>query len=101
MIRIQVDEYEYLVEETETLHRESLALIRNYIKELNELLVPMGGFHADMISEKVKLLLQMFQEQLVTEMEQTFWETERQIQIFGAKLAECDESGKGRVKWEE
>lgn len=101
MIKVQIDEYEYLVNETGALHEESLEIIRGYISELNGLLVSSGGFHADLISEKVKLLLQMFQEQLLVKIEHDFIETERQIHLFGVRLNACDKNGKVKVEWEE
>lgn len=52
MIALQVDEYEYLINEMSELHETSLEFIQMYIKEVNSLLVEGDGFHADMISKK-------------------------------------------------
>lgn len=41
----------------------------NYISELNELMIPEGGFHADLISEKVKILLQSFENDVFPQLE--------------------------------
>lgn len=101
MIKIQADEYSHLLQKSEALHKESMELIEEYIRGLDELLIPEGGFYADMISDKVMLLKQLFQEKLVKELEVTFRETEKQIRIFGEKIAGSDESGRLRVKWEE
>lgn len=101
MIKIQVDEYNYLLQESEALHKEGMEIIEEYIRSLDELLIPEGGFYADIISDKVLLLKQLFQEKLVKELHDTFQQTEKQIRIFGEKITESDESGRLRVKWEE
>lgn len=101
MIKIQADEYNYLLQESEALHKEGMEIIEEYIRGLDELLIPEGGFYADMISDKVLLLKQLFQKKLVKELHDTFQETEKQIRMFGEKITESDESGRLRVKWEE
>ena len=63
MIKLQVDEYENLVNEIGHLHGESIAFIKEYMTDINGLLVQSGGFHADLISEKIEMLLNMFQGQ--------------------------------------
>lgn len=101
MIKIQLDEYEYLMRETDKIHKEMLLLIQNYIKELDDLLIPSGGFHADMISGKVKLILDAFRGQVVPRLEKSFSDTERQIQVWGQRIGNLDESGRRKVQWEE
>lgn len=99
MIRLQIDEYENLISETQKLHKEALEQIYSYVKQVDELVVPDGGFHADMISDKVKLLLQRFEGQLVPQLAMTFTDTERQILLLGNRMTELDESGRLKVQW--
>ena len=89
MIALQVDEYEYLINEMSELHETSLEFIQMYIKEVNSLLVEGDGFHADMIPKKV-----------IPKLEATFSRTENQAMLFGERMAECDESGRMKVQWE-
>ena len=72
-----------------------------FVSELNELIIPEGGFHADLISEKVKLLLQSFENDVFPQLESTFNETEKSIKMFGDRLNDLDESGRTKVVWEE
>ena len=100
MIKIQLDEYNNLLDETNALHKESRELINDYIKELEELLEPDGGFHAKLISEKVKLILGMLKGKMLPELESTFDETEKQVLLLGQRLAEGDEERRLTVQWE-
>lgn len=100
MIAIQIDEYEYLIKEINSLHEQSLAFVQNYIDELNNLVVPEGGFHADMISKKVELLVKALQSRILPELENSFSKMENEIMILGERMAECDESGRIKVQWE-
>ena len=100
MIALQVDEYEYLINEMSELHETSLEFIQMYIKEVNSLLVEGDGFHADMISKKIELVLQTLQKQVIPNLEATFSRTENQAMLSGERMAECDESGRMKVQWE-
>lgn len=100
MIKIQLDEYDNLLDETNALHRESRELINDYIKDLEGMLEPGGGFHAELISEKVKLILGMVREKLLPDLESAFDETERQMLLLGQRLAEGDEERRLNVQWE-
>ncbi len=100
MIKIQIDEYENLLHETRVLHRESRELIQEYVRELEELLAPDGGFQTNLVSEKAKLILGKFKERVIPELEAEFEETEQQIYILGQRLAEGDEDRRLHVQWE-
>lgn len=100
MIKIQLDEYDNLLNETNELHRESREIITDYIKELEGLLEPGGGFHAELISEKIKLILGMIKGKMLPDLETTFDETERQVFLLGQRLAEGDEERRLNVQWE-
>ena len=101
MIKLQQDEYEHLLIEIHSIHETVMQQMTNYISELNELIIPEGGFHADLISEKVKLLLQSFENDVFPQLESTFNETEKSIKMFGDRLNDLDESGRTKVVWEE
>lgn len=101
MIKLQQDEYEHLLIEIHSIHETVMQQMTNYISELNELIIPKGGFHADLISEKVKLLLQSFENDVFPQLESTFNETEKSIKMFGDRLNDLDESGRTKVVWED
>lgn len=101
MIKLHVDEYENLMNETERLHKESIEFVNEYITELNSVLIPNGGFHAELISKKLKMLLDMFQSRLLPELEDMFENTEREIEQLGEKVSEADEEGRLNIRWEE
>lgn len=101
MIRIQVDEYENLIHELEQLHTNSVQFIQEYLTDINSILAKNEGFHADLISEKIDIILEMFRESILPELMDTFECTEDEIQIFAEGLAEMDESGGTKVQWEE
>lgn len=100
MIKIQTDEYDYLLSEAYMLHKESRELINDYIRELEGLLVSDGGFQTELISEKIKLVLGLFKEKLLPDLEMAFDETERQVLLLAERLAEGDEERSYYVKWE-
>lgn len=100
MIKIQTEEYDVLLNETYMLHKESRELINDYIRELEGLLAPGGGFHAELVSQKVKLILGIFKGKLLPDLESAFDETERQMLLLGQRLAEGDEERSFHVKWE-
>lgn len=100
MIKIQTDEYDALLNETYMLHKESRELINDYIREMEELLAPGGGFHAEHVSQKVKLILMVLKEKLLPDLESAFDETERQALLLTQRLAEGDEERGFKVKWE-
>lgn len=99
MIKIQTDEYDVLLNETYMLHKESKEIIRDYIRELEELLAPGGGFYAEQVSQKIKLLLEILREKLLPDLEVAFDETERQMLLLARRLAESDEERSFSVKW--
>lgn len=101
MIKIQIDEYENLTNELSLLHTDSIQFINEYITDLNSILVKNGGFYADLISEKIDIILGMFRENMVPELINIFENTEEKIQIFAEGLAETDESGGIKIQWEE
>lgn len=100
MIKIQLDEYDNLLNETNALHKESREVINDYIKELEGLLEPGGGLHAELISEKIKLILGMLKGKMLPDLESTFDETEKQVLLLGQRLAEGDEERRLNVQWE-
>lgn len=100
MIKIQTDEYEVLMNETYLLHKESRELIDDYVKELEELLAPGGGFYAEQISQKVKLVLEILKGTLLPDLESAFDETERQMLLLTQRLAQNDAERSHNVKWE-
>ncbi len=101
MIQLQQDEYEHLLTELHSMHETVLQQVENYVAQLDGLVVPEGGFHADLISEKVRILLEVFKKEVVPQLEGTFQETEKSIKMFGEKLEDIDESGRTKVQWEE
>lgn len=101
MIKLQADEYENLINEMEKLHQESLDFMNNYITELNSLLIPNDGFHTELVSEKIKMLLDLFQDKLVPELTDLFENTEREIELLGENVLEVDKEGRQNVRWEE
>ncbi len=99
MIKIQKDEYDVLLDEICMLHKESGEFINDYIRELEELLEPGGGFHTELISPKVKLILAFFRGKLLPELESAFDETERQALLMAQRLTEGDEERSYHIKW--
>lgn len=101
MIKLQMDEYENLMCEVERLHKESLVFVNEYITELDSILIPNGGFHTEQVSEKIKMMLDMFQSNLVPELADMFENTEREIELLGENISETDEEGRRNIQWEE
>ena len=101
MIKLQTDEYENSMCEVERLHKESLEFVNEYITELNSILIPNGGFHTAQVSEKIEMLLDMFQHRLVPELADMFENTEREIELLGENISEVDEEGRLNIQWEE
>lgn len=101
MIKLQTDEYEYLVNETEKLHKEGIEFIEGYIAELNSILIPNDGFHTELVSEKMKILLEIFQGHMLPILRDMFRETEQNIALLGEEVSGADEEGRQRVQWEE
>ncbi len=101
MIKLQVDEYENLVSEIDTLHRESIEFMNEYITELDSILVSNGGFHTEKVSEKIKIMLEIFRGRLLPELKDMFNGTEREIALLGENASEADEEGRQRVQWEQ
>lgn len=101
MIKLQTDEYENLINEVERLHKGSLEFVNEYIMELDSILTPNGGFHTERISEKIKMLLDLFQSQLVPGLADMFENTEREIELLGKNISEADEEGRLNIQWEE
>ena len=58
------------VNEIETLYKESIEFINEYITELDSILAANNGFHTEKVSEKIKLL------QLMQESADAFEETD-------------------------
>lgn len=100
-IRIPDEEYRMLVNETAGIHKNVINVVEYYLKELDALLVPEGGFYADLISDKAKLVLNIFREQIVKKLEEEYQETENSLINYGNKMREIDQSGEGRIKWQE
>lgn len=101
MIKLQADEYENLVNELEKIHSEGIEFINEYIAELNSILIPNDGFHTDMVSEKMKILLEIFQGHMLPGLKDIFRETEQNIMLLGEEVSEADEEGRQRMQWEE
>lgn len=101
MIKLQTDEYEYLVNETEKLHKEGIEFIEGYLAELNSILIPNDGFHTELVSEKMKILLEIFQGHMFPILRDMFRETEQNIALLGEEVSGADEEGRQRVQWEE
>lgn len=100
MIKIQTDEYDVLMNETYLLHKESRELMDDYIKELEELLAPGGGFYTEQVSQKVNLILAIFKGKILPDLESAFDETERQILLLAQRLTKNDAERSHHVKWE-
>ena len=101
MIKLQADEYGNLVSEIEMLHKESIEFINGYITELDSILVSSDGFHTEKVSEKIKVLLEIFRGRLLPGIKDMFGEIEREIALLGENASEADEEGRQRVQWEE
>lgn len=101
MIKLQADEYENLINEVEKLHKESLDFVNDYIMELNSILIPNDGFHTELVSGKIKMLLDLFQSRLVPELTDMFENTEKEIELLGENVLETDEEGRQNIQWEE
>ncbi len=101
MIKLQTDEYENLVKEIEKIHKEGIEFIEEYIAELNSILIPNDGFHTDLVSEKMKILLEIFQGRMLPGLKDMFRETEQNIALLGEDVSGADEEGRRRVQWEE
>lgn len=100
MVKIQTDEYDVLMNETYLLHKESREWMGDYIEELEELLAPGGGFYAEQVSRKVKLVLAVFKEKILPDLESASDETEKQILLLAQRVAKNDEERSRHVKWE-
>lgn len=101
MIKLHTDEYENLVNEIEKLHKEGIEFIEGYIAELNSILIPNDGFHTDLVSEKMKILLEIFQGHMLPGLKDIFKETEQDIALLGEDVSGSDEEGRQSVQWEE
>ena len=101
MIKLHVDEYDNLASEIDALHKESIEFINEYIAEMNSILISNGGFHTEMVSEKIKILLETFQSRLFPELKDMFGDIEREIALLGENVSDADEEGRQRVQWEE
>lgn len=101
MIKLNADEYENLVAEIDKLHKESIEFINEYITEMDSILVSNEGFHTEKVSEKIRLLLEIFRVRLLPEIKETFGDLEREIELLGENASEADEEGRQRVQWED
>ncbi len=101
MIKLQADEYGNLVSEIDKLHKESIEFINGYITELDGVLVANDGFHTEQVSEKIKILLEIFRGRLLPGIKDMFGEIEQEIALLGENASEADEEGRQRVQWEE
>lgn len=101
MIRLQLEEYENLIKEITALHESSIELIEWYTEEMKGLLIPQGGFYAELVSEKAEMLLRILHTQLFPKIGENFEETEEQIYLLGERLTACDEERSGELKWKE
>lgn len=101
MIKLQADEYGNLVSEIDTLHKESIEFINEYITELDSILVSNGGFQTEKVSEKIKIMLEILRGRLLPGIKDMFGEIERDIALLGENASEADEEGRQRVQWEQ
>ncbi len=101
MIKLQADEYGNLVSELDTLHKESIEFINEYITELDSILVSNGGFQTEKVSEKIKIMLEILRGRLLPGIKDMFGEIERDIALLGENASEADEEGRQRVQWEQ
>lgn len=68
---------------------------------MDSILVSNDGFHTEKVSEKIKILLEIFRGRLLPGIKDMFGETEREIALLGENAYETDEEGRQRVQWEE
>lgn len=88
MIKLRADEYENLVCEIDVLHKEILEFINEFITELNSFLGFNDGFHTEEVSEKIKILLEIFRGSLLPEIKEIFGVTERELALLGKNAVE-------------
>lgn len=100
-IVLEKESYEQLLKEITGIHQNVLDVVDEYLKELDDLLIEEGGFHADLISEKVKLILELFKEQVLVARKKEYQETEERLIQYGKRIMEIDQSGEGKAVWHE
>lgn len=101
MEKLQIDEYEYLKNEVDRIHEESGRLIREYIAEMESILLSKDVFHTEQVSEKLKQAVEVLKNRLFPELESIFKTTGQKIETLGEQLSEADEDGRRSVQWEE
>lgn len=101
MIKLQVDEYENLMDKIGNLHKESIEFANAYVAEFRSTLMSDDGFHTELVSGKLNMLLDVFQNRLVPELKDMFESTEREIESLGENVSEADEEGRLNIRWEE
>lgn len=101
MEKLQIDEYEYLKHELNRLHEESGILIREYIAEMESVLLSKDGFHTEQVSGKLEQAMEALKSRLLPELESIFKTTGQKIETLGEQLSEADEEGRRNVQWEE
>lgn len=97
-IRLPEEEYLLLTQEMKSIHKDVLQVVEHYLTEMDSLLVEEGGFHADLISDKAKLVLQLFREKTWKELESQYQRSEETLRLYADKIQYLDQSGKGKMK---
>lgn len=101
MEKLQIDEYEYLKNEVNRIHEESGKLIREYIAEMESILLSKDVFHTEQVSGKLEQAIDVLQKRLLPDLESIFKTTGQKIETLGEQLSEVDDEGRRNVQWEE
>lgn len=101
MEKLQFDEYQYLKSEIIQIHEESGGLIREYIEEMENVLLSKDVFHTEHVSVKLEQAVEVLKSRLFPKLEDILKTTEQKIETLGEQLSDADEEGRRNVQWQE
>lgn len=100
MIKLNADEYDNLISKMLSVHEHAISFINGYLTEMHSILNEKDGFHAELSSEGIEIMIKDFQGQLLPELIEQFNETDRLMAEFSKSITEVDEEGGLKIQWE-
>lgn len=90
-VNLRQGEYETMMSLLKELHSQQYASIREFIRNLNILTEYSGGFYAVETSEKMRIVLEQIESQILPEVETLFKESEEIMSQMVIRIQNADE----------
>lgn len=90
LVNMQQTEYDEVLSRIIAIHQEELSGVRDIIKNIRTLCEKEGGFYVNQISEKVNMLLDSVEGQVISELETNFEVSRQAMETFMSAVKEID-----------